>query len=63
MRVQDTLPAEQMAATAKAVADYKVDYVGIGLHLDGLAVEATSGDAAQVRRGGGCRPGACQSAR
>ncbi len=47
VRVEDTLPAEQVTAAAKAVADYKVDYVGISLHLDGVAVEATSGDAAQ----------------
>jgi acetyl-CoA decarbonylase/synthase complex subunit gamma len=47
VRIQDSLPAEQVAATAKAVADYKVDYVGISLHLDGLAVEATSGDASK----------------
>ena len=29
------------------MADYKVDYVGISLHLDGLAVVATSGDASK----------------
>ena len=32
------------AAVAQAVADYNVDYVGIDLKLDGIAVEATGGD-------------------
>jgi acetyl-CoA decarbonylase/synthase complex subunit gamma len=47
VRVQDSLPVEQVTATARAVADYKVDYVGISLHLDGLAVEASSADASK----------------
>lgn len=46
VRVPDTLGAAGSAALAKSVADYKVDYVGIALRLDGLAVEAASGDAA-----------------
>ena len=46
VRVPDTLPAGDIAALAKAVAEYKVDYVGMALHLDGLAVEAASGSAA-----------------
>src|SRR5512136_2553398 len=45
VRVPDTMPTAEIAALAKAVADYKVDYVGIALRVDGLAVEATSGDA------------------
>jgi acetyl-CoA decarbonylase/synthase complex subunit gamma len=45
VRVPDTLPAGEIATLAKAVADYKVDYVGMALQLDGLAVEAVSGDA------------------
>jgi acetyl-CoA decarbonylase/synthase complex subunit gamma len=45
VRVPDTLSAGEIASLAKAVADYKVDYVGMALHLDGLAVEAASGDA------------------
>lgn len=45
VRVADTLSAAEIAALAKAVADYKVDYVGMALRLDGLAVEAVSGDA------------------
>lgn len=47
VRVPDTLGAAEIAARAKSVADYKVDYVGIALRLDGLVVEAASGDAAQ----------------
>jgi acetyl-CoA decarbonylase/synthase, CODH/ACS complex subunit gamma len=47
VRVADTDSESAIAATAKAVAEYKVDYVGMGLVLDGLAVEATSGSAAQ----------------
>jgi acetyl-CoA decarbonylase/synthase complex subunit gamma len=47
VRVPDTLGAAEIAALAKAVADYKVDYVGMALRLDGLAVEAVSGDAAK----------------
>jgi len=42
VRVQDGQPAEQIAATAGAAGDYKVDYVGIGLHLDGILVEGTA---------------------
>ena len=72
VHVPDTLAEAEIAALAKAVADYKVDYVGMTLHLDGLAVEAVSGDAgkfaaavARVARGvhaaagpGDRRPGA-----
>ncbi len=45
VRAADTLSADQIAALAKAVYDYKVDYVGMALRLDGLAVDAASGDA------------------
>jgi acetyl-CoA decarbonylase/synthase complex subunit gamma len=45
VRISDTLSAAEISTLAKAVADYTVDYVGMALHLDGLAVEATSGDA------------------
>lgn len=45
VRVPDTLTVGEIAVLAKAVADYKVDYVGMALRLDGLAVEAVSGDA------------------
>lgn len=46
VRVQDTMSAAEITALAKAVADYKVDYVGMVLRLDGLAVECASGDPA-----------------
>ena len=42
VRVKDTQP--DAAQVAKAVADYSVDYVGMSLSLDGLAVEAAGGD-------------------
>ncbi len=44
-RIKDTDTPEQIAALAKQVDEYKVDYVGINLHFDGLAVENASGDA------------------
>lgn len=47
VRVPDTLSAAEIAALAKAVAEYKVDYVGMALRLDGLAVDAVSGDASK----------------
>ncbi|MEJ5199215.1 MAG: acetyl-CoA decarbonylase/synthase complex subunit gamma [Anaerolineae bacterium] len=47
VRVPDTLPAAEAEALAKAVADYKVDYVGMPLRLDGLAIEGVSGNAEQ----------------
>ncbi len=46
VRVPDTLSDAEITALARAVADYKVDYVGMSLRLDGLAIEAASGDAA-----------------
>ena len=42
VRVKDT--QADAAAVAKAVAEYAVDYVGMDLTLDGLAVEAAGGD-------------------
>ncbi len=47
VRVADTLPADAIQRQVQAVADYKVDYVGLPLRLDGVAVEAASGNAAQ----------------
>lgn len=44
VRLSDELPAEELAARAKQVADYKVEYVGLSLVLDGLALENVSGD-------------------
>jgi acetyl-CoA decarbonylase/synthase complex subunit gamma len=46
VRVPDTLSASEISTLAKAVAEYRVDYVGMPLHLDGLAVEAVAGGAA-----------------
>ncbi|MCL4488127.1 MAG: acetyl-CoA decarbonylase/synthase complex subunit gamma [Chloroflexi bacterium] len=45
VRIKDTETPEQITAKAKEVDEYKVDYVGIDLHMDGLAVENASGDA------------------
>lgn len=42
VRVKDT--QSDVAEVAKAVAGYSVDYVGIDLALDGLAVEANGGE-------------------
>ena len=46
VRVLDTMSAAEITALAKAVADYKVDYVGMSLRVDGLAIECASGDPA-----------------
>ena len=46
VRVRDTEPQEEVSARVTEVDNYNVDYVGIDLHLDGVAVEAVSGDAA-----------------
>jgi acetyl-CoA decarbonylase/synthase complex subunit gamma len=59
VRIPDTLPAGEIAALAKAVAEYKVDYVGMGLHLDGLAVEAVSGNAGAFADAVATVKGAC----
>ena len=45
VRVPDTLSQAEITKLAKDVADYAVTYVGVALKLDGLAVEAVSGDA------------------
>ena len=60
VHVPDTLAEAEIAALAKAVADYKVDYVGMSLHLDGLAVEAVSGDAGKFAAAVGAARGACK---
>lgn len=46
VRLYDDQPPEVLKEQAKEVADYSVEYVGMELKVDGLAVEAT-GDAAQ----------------
>lgn len=46
VRIKDTQP--DAAEVAQAVAEYVVEYVGMNLALDGLAVEAAGGDFAAV---------------
>lgn len=43
VRLKDTLPVDEIKAAAKAAMDFSVDYVGMKLYLDGIAVEAASG--------------------
>lgn len=44
LRVKDSWPLEQVKGAAKEAMDYTVTYVGMNLHLDGVAVEAASGN-------------------
>jgi acetyl-CoA decarbonylase/synthase complex subunit gamma len=44
VRVKDTQPLEEVKSTSAEVAGYTVEYVGVQLRMDGLAVEAASGD-------------------
>ncbi len=44
LRVKDSWPLEQVKGAAKEAMDYSVTYVGMSLHLDGVAVEADSGN-------------------
>src|SRR5512142_1234315 len=46
VRVKDTEALESLAAHVKEIAAFEVDYVGIKLHIDGIAVENASGDPA-----------------
>lgn len=46
VRLRDDLPVGELEAKAKEIADYHVDYVGMSLIVDGLAVEATGDGAA-----------------
>jgi acetyl-CoA decarbonylase/synthase complex subunit gamma len=59
VRVPDTMTAAEIAALAKAVADYKVVYVGKDLVVDGLAVDAASGDAGKFAAAVAAVRGAC----
>jgi acetyl-CoA decarbonylase/synthase complex subunit gamma len=45
VRVKDTTPGEDIKATVGAAMGFAVEYVGMNLFLDGIAVEAASGDA------------------
>ncbi len=47
VRVKDTESVDELTAKAKEYAAFVVDYVGIKLTLDGIAVENASGDAAK----------------
>lgn len=44
VRVRDDRPLDEVREIAARVAAYSVDYVGIDLTLDGLAVESVTGD-------------------
>lgn len=44
LRVKDSWSLEQMKGTAQEAMKYSVTYVGMDLHLDGVAVEAASGN-------------------
>jgi len=50
VRVRDTQPLDDIAALAAQVEQYKVDYVGLDLAFDGIAVASESGDPAAFRR-------------
>ncbi|TET51894.1 MAG: acetyl-CoA decarbonylase/synthase complex subunit gamma, partial [Anaerolineales bacterium] len=47
IRVKDSSSAGDIEAAVKAAMTYSVDYVGMDLFLDGVAVEADSGDGAK----------------
>lgn len=47
VRLGDDQSLDELAARAKRVAEYEVEYVGLKLHLDGLALDHVSGDAAK----------------
>lgn len=47
IRVRDDEPADAIKTRVKAVDDYGVDYVGMELKLDGIAVESVTGDPAK----------------
>src|SRR5690606_10867 len=50
VRVRDDQPLEAVKALAAEVAAYKVDYVGLDLAFDGMAVQNVSGDAGAFRQ-------------
>lgn len=47
VRLKDTEASDKLAATAKELDAFVVDYVGIKLRLDGIAIENASGDPAR----------------
>ena len=44
LRVYDSQSADEIQAAVKPVDDYQVDYVGMDLSMDGIAVQADGGD-------------------
>jgi acetyl-CoA decarbonylase/synthase complex subunit gamma len=50
VRVRDTQPLEEVRELAAQVGQYQVDYVGIDLAFDGMAVECASGVPATFRQ-------------
>lgn len=44
VKMRDDVSPDEISALAKRVGEYQVEYVGIKLHLDGIALENTSGD-------------------
>jgi acetyl-CoA decarbonylase/synthase complex subunit gamma len=44
-RLYDDLPEEQLKSQVTEIADYMVEYVGMELRVDGIAIEATDGGA------------------
>jgi acetyl-CoA decarbonylase/synthase complex subunit gamma len=47
VKIQDSLPADEIKAAVAPAEAYAVNYVGIHLTLDGFAVESVSGDGAK----------------
>ncbi len=46
-KIRDDQPLDEIAALAKRIGEYEVEYVGIKLRMDGLALENASGDEAK----------------
>ena len=49
LKIQDTVSPDEIKKAVSEADAFLVDYVGIDLHLDGYAVEASSGDPATYR--------------
>ncbi len=61
VRVRDSQPLDEVRAAAGAVAEYKVDYVGLDLAFDGLCIQSDSGDAGGLQSL--CRRSSCREQR
>jgi len=55
VRVKDTTPVEELKAAVKAAMDFAVEYVGMTLFLDGVVVEAASGETLRQAQGDALR--------